>query len=268
MAKPLVDDELWEVVRPLLPPPKPRRFRYPGRKPADDRKALAGIIFVLKTGIPWEDVPAEMGVSGMTCWRRLRDWNKAGVWDRLHQVLLSRLRHADTIDWTRAVVDSSSIRATRGGKKTGPSPVDRRKRGSKHHLLVDANGIPLAVRLTKANRNDITQLEPLLDDIPPVGGKVGHPRRTPDEVYGDRGYDSNKHRQRLKARGIEPHLARRKTEHGSGLGKIRWVVERTIAWLHQFRRLRIRDERDPKIHKAFLTLAAGLICHNFLNSTS
>src|ERR671916_2023324 len=79
MAKPLLDDELWEVINPLLPPPKPRRFRFPGRKPLDNRKALTGILFVLKTGIPWEDLPQEMGCgSGMTCWRRLRDWQEAG----------------------------------------------------------------------------------------------------------------------------------------------------------------------------------------------
>src|SRR4028118_604084 len=91
MAKPLVSDALWDRIHPLLPPPKPRRKRFPGRKPIDDRKALHGILFVLKTGINWEDLPREMGCGcGMTCWRRLRDWNEAGVWQRLHQVLLER----------------------------------------------------------------------------------------------------------------------------------------------------------------------------------
>src|SRR5579884_1469307 len=92
MAKPLVSDELWGVIQPLLPPPKPRRFRYPGRKRLDDRKALTGILFVLKTGIPWEDLPAEMGCGcGMTCWRRLRELHEAGVWFWLHQALLAKL---------------------------------------------------------------------------------------------------------------------------------------------------------------------------------
>lgn len=124
MAKPLVTDELWEVVEPLLPPPKPRRFRCPGRKPLDNRKALTGILFVLKSGIPWEMLPQEMGCgSGMTCWRRLRDWHQAGVWKNLHELLLAKLRHADQIDWSRAIVDSSSLRAVGGGKKTGPNPT-------------------------------------------------------------------------------------------------------------------------------------------------
>src|SRR6266581_1772404 len=85
MAKPLVSDALWKRLEPLLPLPKPRRFRFPGRKPLDPRKVLTGIIFVLKTGIPWEDLPREMGCgSGMTCWRRLRDWFLAGVWNAIH----------------------------------------------------------------------------------------------------------------------------------------------------------------------------------------
>lgn len=120
MAKPLVSDELWEIVQPLLPSPKPRRFRNPGRKPLDDRKALTGILFVLKSGIPWEMLPQEMGCgSGMTCWRRLRDWQQAGVWAKLHATLLSRLHGADCLDWSRACVDSASVRAVGGGEKDG-----------------------------------------------------------------------------------------------------------------------------------------------------
>jgi len=130
MAKPLVDDALWKVVEPLLPPPKPRRFRYPGRKPVENRKTFTGILFVLKTGIPWEDLPQEMGCgSGMTCWRRLEEWNRAGVWERLHEVLLARLNGADQIDWSRAVVDSASLRAVGGGGKNGAQPCRQAQAG-------------------------------------------------------------------------------------------------------------------------------------------
>jgi transposase len=119
MAKPILDDALWEFIAPFLPPPKQRRFRYPGRRPLDDRAVLTGILFVLKTGIPWEDLPQEMGCgSGMTCWRRLRDWQQAGVWEKIHHALLGRLREADKIDFSRAVVDSASIRAVLGGRKS------------------------------------------------------------------------------------------------------------------------------------------------------
>ncbi len=116
MAKELVTDELWEVIEPLLPeePPKPKG----GRPRIDDRAALTGIIFVLKSGIPWEMLPQEMGCgSGMTCWRRLRDWQAAGVWERLHQLLLDRLGEADQIDWERASLDSASVPAKRGVPK-------------------------------------------------------------------------------------------------------------------------------------------------------
>ncbi len=117
MAKVILDDELWEIIEPLIPKKK-RRFRYPGRKPVPDREVLTGILFVLKTGIAWEDLPVEMGCgSGMTCWRRLRDWQKAGVWDKIHKVLLSRLRQTEQIDFSRAVVDSASVRAVFGGRK-------------------------------------------------------------------------------------------------------------------------------------------------------
>jgi len=131
MAKPLLDDALWQLIAPLLPEPKARRFRFPGRRPVDSRKALTGILFVLKTGIGWEDLPQEMGCgSGMTCWRRLRDWQEAGVWQRLHELLLAKLRNADQLDWSRAVVDSSSVRALKGGKTLAPTRPIRRKRGA------------------------------------------------------------------------------------------------------------------------------------------
>jgi transposase len=129
MAQELVDDELWAIVEPLLPKPKRRRKRHAGRKPLDRRKTLCGILFVLKSGIPWEMLPPEMGCgSGMTCWRRLRDWQQAGVWDRLHLALLQHLRAADKIDFSRAIADSSSVRAVHGGKKldrTQPIAVKR-----------------------------------------------------------------------------------------------------------------------------------------------
>ena len=113
MAKPLLDDELWATIEPLIPV-KPRRYRNPGRKPRDHRHCLEGILFVLLTGIPWEYLPAQFGCCGMTCWRRLRDWQAAEVWDAIHRLLLSRLNGADQIDWSRAVIDSAHLRAVGG----------------------------------------------------------------------------------------------------------------------------------------------------------
>ena len=123
MAQPLVNDELWSIIQPHIPV-KPRRTRNPGRKPVPDRAVLAGILFVLKSGIPWEMLPQEMGCGcGMTCWRRLRDWNAAGVWQTIHHVLLNKLRAADAIDFDRALVDSGTVRAVGGANTPAPAPL-------------------------------------------------------------------------------------------------------------------------------------------------
>ena len=122
MAQPLVSEELWELFEPLIPRVE-RRYRYPGRKRIEDRKVLTGILFVLKTGIAWEHLPQELGCgSGMTCWRRLQEWQQAGVWQALHELLLAKLNEADRIDWSRAVVDSASIPAVLGAPKPVPAP--------------------------------------------------------------------------------------------------------------------------------------------------
>nr|WP_229204666.1 IS5 family transposase [Duganella sp. CF458] len=255
MGKQILDDELWSLIEPLLPPPKPRRFRYPGRKSISDRAALTGILFVLQSGIRWNQLPQEMGCgSGISCWRRLRDWQEAGVWEQLHLLLLTKLRMTERLDFSRVIVDSV------GAGQTGPNPTDRARPGSKHHLATDANGTPIAIILAGANRNDVTQLLPLIDAIPRISGLRGRPLSKPKRVYADRGYDHDKYRKLLHAAAIPTSIARRGKPHGSGLGKIRWVVERTHAWMHGFRRLRVRFERRADIHEAFLRLACALIC--------
>lgn len=198
---PLVSDELWERVEPLLPKRRNRHRRFAGRKPADDRKAFEGIVFALRTGVPWATLPATpLWPSGITCWRRLIQWHRLGVWKRLFESMLNALQARGLIHWERALIDSAHLAAPGGGQDTGPSPVNRRKLGSKHHLLTDANGTPLAITLTSANRNDITQLLSLVEAIPPVRGRSGRPKRRPRSLYGDRGYDSEPHRKKLKKR--------------------------------------------------------------------
>lgn len=200
----LVSDKLWQRLERLIPKQrwKNRHVQYAGRKPAEDRRVVNGILFVLRTGVPWRWLPATSDFpSGHTCRRRLRRWHKTRVWQRLFETLLAELQRTDQIDWYRAVVDSATVRAPCGGAKTGPNPTDRRKLGSKHHLLSEAHGIPLAVILTKANRHDVTQLLPLLDKVPRVKGKRGAPRCRPHDVQGDRAYDSEPHRKAIKKRG-------------------------------------------------------------------
>jgi transposase len=145
--------------------------------------------------------------------------------------------------------------------------VDRAKNGSKHHLIVDAGGVPLACTLTGANEHDVTQLIPLVEAVPPVRGRPGAPLRKPKLVVGDRGYDSDPHRMRLSGRGIATAIARRGTPHGSGLGIFRYVVEQTIALLHQMRRLRTRFERRDDIHLALMKLGCISVCHTRLTSS-
>lgn len=152
-----------------------------------------------------------------------------------------------------------------GGQQTGPNPTDRRKLGCKHHIVTDGQGIPLAFTVTGANRHDVTQLITLIDAIPPVRGKVGHPKRRPRYVVAERAYHSAPHEAALSKRGIGAFIARRNSSHGSGLGILRWVVERTISWLHQFRRLRVRYERRADIHEAFLALGCICICFNYVH---
>ena len=254
MAEPLVSDTLWALIAPLLPtrPPRPKG----GRPPLDDRKALEGIVFVLRTGIPWTSLPQQMGCgSGMTCWRRLRDWQAAGVWSRLHRVLLDRLGAANAIDWGRCSLDRVSVPA-KGGELTGPNPTDRGKPGTKRHVLVDAGGIPLALELTPANAHDSTMLEPVLDAVPPVRQCRGRPRKRPGKLHADKGYDHPRCRRACRKRGIVPRIARRGVDSPERLGRHRWVVERTLAWFARFRRLTTRYERRADILEAFHLLAA------------
>ena len=122
MAKPVLDEGLWRLIEPILPPPRTPSPRG-GRPSLSNRQALTGILFVLRTGIPWEYLPREMGCgAGMSCWRRLRDWTHAGVWKRLHLRLLLKLQAADKIHWDRAVLDSATVRAMRRGKKRDRVP--------------------------------------------------------------------------------------------------------------------------------------------------
>src|ERR671916_112762 len=208
MAKALVSDELWALVAPLLPPPRPRPKG--GRPPVDDRKALAGILFVLKSGIPWEMLPQEMGCgSGMTCWRRLRDWQRAGVFGRLQALLLPRLEGAGCLDWSRAVMDASLVRAK--GVKRGAT-----------------------------DRAEPDGPRPPVDEAPPPQRPAGRPAGRTDHA--------GEARRALRARDIQARIARRGVDSSAHLGRHRWVVERTFAHLNQMRRLTVHYERRADIY--------------------
>ncbi|MEZ6092517.1 MAG: IS5 family transposase [Pirellulaceae bacterium] len=162
------------------------------------------------------------------------------------------------------MVDSTQTRAFGGGEKTGPSPVDRGKPGTKHTLVVDRTGVPLNVRTSGSNVSDHKKILPMIVDFPKIKGKPGRPKQLPDQVIADAGYDSEATRTLLSWMGIEPLIRKRSAPHGSHLGRVRWVVERTISWFKGFRRLRFRYDRTEPMIAAWARLAAVAICFQLL----
>ena len=262
MRKKLLPDYFWYKIRLLLPPraPSPKG----GRPRKDDRACLMGIIYVLRTGIPWQMLLSELGFgSGSTCWRRFREWTRWEVWPRLHRVLLRVLGKQGRIHLERAIIDSASVRALLGGPHTGPNPTDRRKKGCKRHVVSDAKGTPLAVQIGPANQPDGQMALPMLEKIPPCAGRRGRPRRRPKVFQGDAAYGIKAIIAKVAAKGIKPLLApygKSRKEHGSGLGKTRYVVEQLLSWFSNFRRLKLCYERTGEHSQAFHDLAACIIC--------
>jgi transposase len=222
---------------------------------------------VLKTGIPWEYLPQEMGCGlGMTCWRRLSEWQEAGVWQRLHELLLlARLHEVDRIDWSRAAIDSSHVRAF-GGRKDRPEPgrpLTTRLQASPDRLR------PRHATRLLAHRRQPQRHHP--DDLAarrdPAGARPPRPPAPPAaQSLRPPCLPLALGRSELRRRRIQAKIAWPKSTYGSGLGKKRWVVERTIAWLHQYRRLRIQYERRDDIHEAFLVIGCSLICLKLLRA--
>lgn len=147
----------------------------------------------------------------------------------------------------------------------GPNPTDRGKAGTKRHIVTDRAGIPLAARLTGANRHESAVFEDLIDGIPPIKTPTGRRRTRPAKLHADKAYDIPRCRRALTRRRIKVRIARKGTEPKGRLGRHRWVVERTLAWLARYRRLTIRYERRDDIHEAFLSLGCSLICFNALH---
>jgi transposase len=152
----------------------------------------------------------------------------------------------------------------KGGQETGPNPTDRGRPGSQRHLITDARGIPLAVRLSAANIHDSRLFEEMIDAVPPIRHGVGRLQRRPAKLHADKGYDFPQCRGALRRRAIQPRIARRGVESSERLGRHRWVVERTLAWFSRFRRLTVQYERRIDIFQAFHHLAAALICRRFV----
>ena len=263
MADACMPEKVYHLAFPLLPPEK-QPGPQGGRRPIDHHTVLKVIWFVLVTGCRWDDVPKEMGCCGETARTRLQGWERAGIWDRLHRLLLTMLQQEHELHTETAIIDTTQVRAFGGGEATGPSPVDRRKKGTKFTLLVDRDGVPLVIRAVPANRSDHREILPAVTSFPVVGGRCGRPRTHPATLYADAGFDCEATRTILRWLGIEPHIRHKGDQHGSHLGRIRWVVERTISWIKGLRRMRIRYDRSLTSINAWTSLAAAVVCFHIL----
>jgi transposase len=188
MADARMPEKFYELARPMLPAEK-EPGPQGGRPPVEHYIVLKVIWFVLVTGCRWKDVPKELGCCGETARTRLQAWEHDGIWDELHMLLLTLLRQANELHLETAIIDSTQVRAFGGGDATGPSPVDRRKKGTKYTLLVDREGVPLVIRSAEANQSDQLEILPAVLDFPAVPGKRGRPVTHPKKLYADAGYD-------------------------------------------------------------------------------
>ena len=220
----------------------------PGHPPAETVRVLATLRRFLREGTPWRSLMASAGeASGSTLRRRLEIWARGGVLARVHALLVAMLRGDPTL-----ILDSCSVRAKRAGDLTGPNPTDRGKKGTKYHVAVTGDGVPIACAATAANVNDTLVFERLFLAAFAVMARVA-------TVFADKGYDAERHRELCRAFGAEPHIHKRRQPSGSGLGKRRWPVERSNAWLLENKRLALRYDRLGFIVQSLLQTACILL---------
>ncbi len=255
-------DRQWAFICPLLPSPA-----HTGRPRADDRRTFEGILYVLITGCRWQDLPREYGAP-TTVWRRLKRWGEEGVWERLWRAALAALDLHGQLDWTMAFLDGSFVPAKNGGEKVG---LTKKGKGIKWMLVTDGNGLPLGFHLDSTSRAEVRLAQQTLDTIK-VARPHGRPKRRPKKLVADRGYDSSGFRQALRRRGIQTCIPpkRRPTNWKAKRGRPvvarkedyrqRYKVERSFAWLGNFRRLLIRWESLFSVYRSWFTVAVLRLC--------
>jgi transposase len=234
-TKRMLTDEQWERIAPYFPehPPSPKG----GRPRESDRECLEGVLWVLRTGARWQDVPVDFP-SGSTCWRRLQEWAGDGVLADIHAILIAELDALKGVDFSELFGDATFLRAKKGGDDVGNTKVGK---GMKLEVVVDASGLPLGLAAAAANVSEQALLPEALDDVP-----VEVPPETP--VVADKGHDADALRDKLEAAGVRPvipHRANRvKPSRNDGRRlrryRHRWVIERTNSWLHSYRGLAVR----------------------------
>lgn len=243
--------DLWAAVEPLLPEPKGG-----GRPRKSDRQMFAAIFYVLTTGIQWKALPRCLGAAS-TVHDRFQQWTRAAVFEALWVTGLLEFDASVGLDWTWQAIDGCMTKAPLGGGATGPNPTDRGKQGTKRHLLTEGHGLPVGLVVTGANRNDVTQVEAVLDARPVVSFEAEQ------HLCADKGYDSNAVRSALSASGFVTHLLSRGQEKAAlampGYRARRWVVEAAHSWLNRFRRLLVRWEKKTENYLAMLHVACAVI---------
>lgn len=262
MATVHLTNEQWAFIQLLLPPPA-----RTGRPRADDRRTVEGILYVLITGCRWQDLPREYGAP-TTVWRRIKCWGEAGVWEHIWRAALAALDLRGQLDWTMAFLDGSFASAKKGGDKVG---LTKKGKGTKWMLVTDGHGLPLGFHLDSANRAEVRLAQQTLDTIK-VARPHGRPKQRPEKLVADRGYDTYAFRRALRGRGIRMCIPpkRRPKNWKAKRGRPvvvrkddyrqRYTVERSFAWLGNFRRLLIRWEHHAGLYQGFFTVALALIC--------
>src|SRR5260221_479802 len=254
-------DRQWAFIQPLLPPPA-----RTGRPRANDRQTIEGIVYILITGCRWQDLPREFGAP-TTVWRRLKCWGEEGVWEHIWRAALSALDRQGKLDWSMAFLDGSFAPAKRGGDKVG---VTKKGKGTKWMLVIDGNGLPLGFHLDSATTAEVKLAEQTLETIKVPAREVSRCR--PEKLVADRAYDSSAFRDVLRRRGIGMCIPpkRRPTSWRPNRGhpvvarkeeyRCRYKVERSFAWLGNFRRLLIRWEHYWDVYNGFFAVAVMIVC--------
>src|SRR3569833_2491152 len=248
-----LDIRLYHLIATVIDGCDQQPSRGPGHPPTETIRAVATLRRFLREGTPWRSLTATLDqASGSTLRRVLARWAETGLLAKVHALLAAMLRgHPDLI------LDTSSVRAKRGGDLTGPNPTDRAKRGTKYHIATDGDGVPVACLATAANVNDTLAFERLFLAAFAVMARI----RT---VFADKGYDAKAHRDLCHAFNVRPQIHKRGEPHGSGLGQWRWPVERSNAWALENRRLALRYDRLGFVIQSLLQAACIFLVANRL----
>ena len=252
-----IPDKLWKEIKPLLPKGKPHPLGCHNPR-VSDRDAMTAILFVARTGCQWNALNATKLCSSSSAHRRFQEWEKAGVFKELWRRGLLEYDNLKGIDWEWLSMDGAITKAPLGGDKTGPSPVDRSKSGTKRSLLTDAKGIPLAIEVEGANRHDVKLFGPTLEGI--IVERPKPDSGNSQNICLDKGYRGDEVKELSKCMGLNLHISSGKTgllEEGKKAR--RWVVERTHSWTNRFRGLLIRWSKKEENYMGMLQLACGVI---------